>query len=149
MAILTEKGNMNGNRSVVFLDTSALKAVFDKDDEFHQKAISFWDKAKSEKIGFVTSNFILDEFYTLARSHLGKSAALQFHQDLVESAPQLKITRIVIKDEVKAWKYFEKLPDRRLSFTDCTSFAVMERAGLKEVFAFDKHFARAGFKVLP
>lgn len=137
------------DKSLFFADTSALKAVFDKDDEFHERAIPFWEKARSEKIGFLTSNFVLDEFYTLARSHLGKSAVLQFHRDLVKSKAQIKIVRISIKDEVEAWRFFEKLPGRRLSFTDCTSFALVKRLGLKGVFTFDRHFKKAGFTLRP
>jgi predicted nucleic acid-binding protein len=30
--------------------------------------------------------------------------------------------------------------DRRLSFTDCTSFALIDQANIEAVFAFDEHF---------
>ena len=40
--------------------------------------------------------------------------------------------------------------DKTFSFTDCTSFALMERIGVTEVFAFDEHFKQYGnFIVLP
>ena len=38
---------------------------------------------------------------------------------------------------------------RRLSLVDCVSFAFMSRAGLREVFAFDEHFAERGFSCIP
>jgi len=141
--------NISTPKNLIFVDTSALKAVFDQNDDFHQQAIAVWEKAKEEKTGFVISNFILDEFYTLVRSHLGRLAVLQFYQDLVKSRAQLKIVRITIKDEVEAWDFFEKLSGRKLSFTDCTSFALMKRLGLTEAFAFDKHFKKAGFILKP
>lgn len=143
-----DKGNMNG-RGVIFGDTSAFKAVFDSDDDFHGKAIAFWEDIKEERKIILTSNFILDELFTLVRSHLGKAAVLRLRQDLLESPEQLKVIRITIKDELSAWKYFENLPGRKLSFTDCTSFALMKRLGLKEVFAFDDHFGKAGFSLRP
>jgi predicted nucleic acid-binding protein len=34
----------------------------------------------------------------------------------------------------------QAFPDQTLSFTDCTSFALMERIGVHEAFAFDSHF---------
>lgn len=34
----------------------------------------------------------------------------------------------------------EAAPDQDFSFTDCTSFALMERLGVAEAFAFDRHF---------
>lgn len=139
---------MNG-REIIFADTSALKSVFDKNDDFHKRAIAFWKRIKEEGKVILTSNFILDELFTLFRSQMGKVAALQLRQDLLESPEQLKLLRITVKDEQKAWEYFENLPDRYLSFTDCTSFALMKRLGLKEVFTFDKHFVKVGFKVYP
>ena len=38
---------------------------------------------------------------------------------------------------------------RGLSLVDCVSFAVMARAGLRQAFAFDDHFAERGFSCLP
>ncbi len=38
---------------------------------------------------------------------------------------------------------------RRWSFTDCTSFAVMQQLGVKKAFAFDQNFSEAGFTRLP
>ncbi len=37
----------------------------------------------------------------------------------------------------------------RLSFTDCTSFAVMRDLGLKLAFTMDRHFHRAGGGIRP
>jgi predicted nucleic acid-binding protein len=40
--------------------------------------------------------------------------------------------------------------DKTFSFTDCTSFSLMERVEITEVFAFDDHFMQYGvFSVLP
>ncbi len=137
------------NSASIFVDTSGFKAVFDKDDDFHSPAIKFWRTAQLEKIHLITSNFILDETYTLLRSHMGKDAALSFRQDIFESIQQLKIIRIIPQDEAQAWKYFEKLPGRGVSFTDCTSFSIMKRLKLETAFTFDNDFATAGFTISP
>ena len=137
------------SKKTVFLDTSALKALFDFSDEFHIKAAKYLDQVKKEKLKMITSNFILDEAYTLIRARMGKKAALQFRQDLINSISVLKVLRITIKDEKKAWGYFTKLPGRGVSFTDCSSFALMKRLNLKKAFAFDQDFTKAGFKALP
>jgi predicted nucleic acid-binding protein len=39
-----------------------------------------------------------------------------------------------------AWRIAQAFPDQDFSSTDCTSFALMERRGLEEAFAFDAHF---------
>lgn len=136
-------------KKAVFVDTSAFKALFDFSDEFHSKAAKFLTKIKEANSRMITSNFILDETYTLIRARMGKKASLQFRQDLITSIAILKVFRITIADEKMAWKYFIKLPGRGMSFTDCTSFALMKRLGIKKAFAFDEDFASAGFKTLP
>jgi len=38
--------------------------------------------------------------------------------------------------------------DKPLSFTDCTSFAIMKREDIRFTAAFDKHFKIMGFETL-
>ena len=52
--------------------------------------------------------------------------------------------RITQEDEERAWDIFCRHEDKGFSFTDCTSFALMERLGIDAVFAFDDHFAQYG-----
>lgn len=101
--------------------------MFDVADEFHIKASDYWRKSLSEQIHFVSTNFILDETYTLFRSHLGKEKALIFRDRLAASPKSIKIVYVQQEDERQAWKFFEKLPGRGVSFTDCTSFSVMKK----------------------
>ncbi len=48
-----------------------------------------------------------------------------------------------------AWALFRKFRDKDFSYTDCTSFAVMERLRLRTAFAFDRRFAAMGYRVEP
>jgi len=50
--------------------------------------------------------------------------------------------------EEKAWVVFKKHKDKRYSFTDCTSFALMEEFGVKNAFSFDRNFEQYGFSLL-
>ncbi len=47
------------------------------------------------------------------------------------------------------WEIFVGYEDKVLSFTDCTSFALMRERKLLDAFSFDSDFARAGFVILP
>ena len=133
--------------NTVFIDTSAFKALFDFGDEFHEKSVKILESCqKTEKL-LITSNFILDETFTLFRAFLGKPAAVEFKKDLIE-LKSVSLKRIFLKDEIAAWKFFVNLPGRGVSFTDCTSFALMKRLGVKEVFAFDEDFKKAGFTII-
>lgn len=133
----------------IFIDTSAFKAVFDESDDFYLKACDCWQKALFEQILFITTNFILDETFTLFRSHLGKEKTLIFRDRLAASPKSIKVVKIQPEDELKAWQYFEKLSGRGISFTDCTSFSVMKRLKLETAFTFDQDFISAGFKINP
>lgn len=132
----------------IFIETSAFIALYLKGDDFHSKATSFL-KSLKEKTIFITSNFVLDEVYTFLRANKGKNVAVNFAEFLAQSAEVVKLRRISLEDEKEAFGYFKKFDFSGLSFTDCTSFALMKKLEIKEVFTFDQHFAKAGFKVLP
>jgi predicted nucleic acid-binding protein len=58
------------------------------------------------------------------------------------------LLRITEEDEERAWRIFRQYDDKAFSFTDCTSFALMERLDINAVFAFDDHFLQYGRFVL-
>ena len=60
-----------------------------------------------------------------------------------------QIVRVTKEDEKNAWKIFLKYYDKGFSFTDCTSFVIMERLAIKEAFSFDQHFNQFGIIKLP
>jgi uncharacterized protein len=128
----------------VFVDTSGFKAVIDSEDEFHSQAVKIWQELKDKQAELVTSNYILDETFTLLRAKCGLESAIMFKKVLVESQKTLTIYRVTVADEADAWNWFIKKWSK-LSFTDCVSFAMMERLNIKEVVSFDNHFTRAGF----
>ena len=138
---------MGLNEKAVFIDTSFFKALIDINDDFHLQAVGVWKGIIKDKRPLITSNFILDETFTLVRVRNGLAAALEFKDKLAEGLRRIKLIRIMIQDEAKAWDWFvNNWSD--LSFTDCVSFAVMKRLGINTVAAFDKHFARAGFRLM-
>src|SRR2546422_10454810 len=49
----------------------------------------------------------------------------------------------------QAANMFKSGSERGWRFTDCTSFELMHRLKIMEVFAFDRHFDEAGFNRLP
>ena len=135
---------MNKISPKVFVDSSFFKAIIDKRDDFNKEANKIWVKLEKEKVILITSNYILDETFTLIRTKCGLKIVNAFRENLAESSKVLKFVRITINDEAEAWNWF--LNDwSKLSFTDCVSFAVMKRLKLTRAATFDQHFKKAGF----
>lgn len=137
---------MDNISTAVFIDTSFFKAIVDLKDEFHDQAQRILKKLEEENASLATSNYILDESFTLIRIRCGIEVVNQFRRDLAASTANLKIIRVTVSDEANAWKWF--LTEwSGLSFTDCVSFALMSRLHFKRAATFDKHFSKAGFQI--
>jgi predicted nucleic acid-binding protein len=135
---------MNKSMRRVFVDTSAFIALLDPRDDCHAQAVQVEHSLSIQAARLVTTNFVLDETYTGLRSKIQHSAILRF-RDSVRQSRRLSIVRISEAVEDQAWEIFARYDDKDLSFTDCTSFAVMRQLGITTAFAFDEHFGQFGF----
>ena len=52
-------------------------------------------------------------------------------------------------DEDKAWEIFLQYEEAGFSYTDCSSFAVMERLRIDTAFTFDMHFKTMKHAIVP
>lgn len=130
----------------IFVDTSAWLALSDKNDQYHKEALSKNAIIKSRRIDLITSEYVVDETLTIIRYRVSHRAAVVFGESLMSS----RIVAIMgIKDEERlaAWDLFKKYGDKELSFTDCTSFAMMKKLNLQQAFSFDDHFKQFGFEL--
>ncbi|MGI8784232.1 MAG: type II toxin-antitoxin system VapC family toxin [Acidobacteriota bacterium] len=129
----------------VFVDTAAWYAFVRADDPDHDVVKSAMERWETR---LVTSNFVFDEVITLVRARLGHSTALAVGKALLEPGVA-ELVRIAVEDEEEAWKLFSRHSDKHYSFTDCTSFALMQRLGLETAITTDRHFRQAGFDTEP
>jgi predicted nucleic acid-binding protein len=135
----------------LFVDTSGWDALADKADKYHAKALQFRDKIASE-CKFVTSNYILDELYTLLLMNVGFQPTVDYKGklDILIAEHVLDVIWIDHKLAKRGWDVFEQHNvDKLWSFTDCTSDVIMKDFGITEDFAFDHHFEQMGFIRLP
>lgn len=133
---------------VVFFDTGAFIALTNQADQSHLLAKNCLLELSSSRASFVTSNFVLDETYTRLRRRAGSKVAIEFGEK-IQAGKEIKIIFIDRTVEKRAWDIFKKYQDQRFSYTDCTSFALMEARKIREAFAFDKDFAIFGFQTIP
>lgn len=61
----------------------------------------------------------------------------------------VELIHITPEIEEEAWKIFEKYDEKRFSFTDCTSFAVMKQKEVTVAFTGNHHFQQIGFQNHP
>jgi predicted nucleic acid-binding protein len=133
---------------VIFIDAGPLVARFVRHDNQHERAARCWAEVKKQNLACFTSNFVLDEAFTL----LGRRASYSFAAERARSlfaSRGLTILRPDSRDETEAVEIFAKFADQKVSFTDCVSFVLMRRSRLQRAFTFDRHFADAGFEVWP
>jgi len=96
----------------------------------------------------ITTDFILDETLTLLRSRRDLDSAAAFI-DKIRKSNSVRIFWVTENLFEQALKVFKKSDDKNWSFTDCTSFALMNELSVSNAFVFDKHFKEAGFQILP
>jgi hypothetical protein len=130
----------------LFVDTSAWLALNNKNDQHHDEAVSKITKVRQQKIQLVTSEYVFDESVTIIRYRISHRAAVAFGDALI-SSNVASIEDITDEERLKAWVLFKKYRDKDLSFTDCTSFALMVKLKLQKAFSFDDHFKQVGFEL--
>lgn len=135
---------MNSHR--IYVDTSAFYALEDCSDDNHGKAIKIRDEIRTKKIKLLTSNFVLDETLTLLRIKLGHDIAVNFGKN-IQGSKIIEIVHVTEEIEKQSWRAFVKYRDKDFSFTDCTSFEIMKKYGIKRAFTFDDHFRQGGFGI--
>jgi predicted nucleic acid-binding protein len=126
-----------------FVDTSGVFSLLCRNDKNHSRAEALLRHAGIEKWEPVLTNFIVAETHALLLRRLGPEAAR--HWLLNNAWP---VERITEKDEKRARDIIANYVDKEFSYTDATSFAVMERLEIKKVFTFDRHFEQFGFIAL-
>lgn len=129
-----------------FVDTSALLAVLDADDQNHTAATAVWKEFVTTETDLVCTNYIILEAFAVIQNRLGMGAIRTFHDDLL---PLLKIEWIDAQQHARSVAALLIAGRRQLSLVDCSSFETMRSLGINESFTFDRHFAEQGFRCTP
>jgi predicted nucleic acid-binding protein len=134
--------------NAVFIDTAGWMACADRNDPAHSASMAARDATLEAGRMLITTDFVVDETLTLIRFRLGLAAANAWWQQIDRSA-RLRWERVENDRFERARNLFFQYRDKDLSFTDCTSFAVMRELRLTTVITTDGHFRQVGFDVLP
>jgi predicted nucleic acid-binding protein len=124
----------------IFVDTGAWFASVIPADRNHQKVLSF---LQHNSLPLITTDYVIDETLTLLRARGEAMKATALGRQLLD----LRLGNVVhVTPEIfsKAWEIFRDNPERKWSFTDCTSKVVMDQWHLKYALALDHHFVEFG-----
>ena len=94
----------------------------------------------------MTSNFVVAETHALIIGRLGRFEALRYLRSMLRG--DLDLDRVTEMDERRAVEIIEHYADKAFSYTDATSFAIIERRGISTAFSLDRHFAQFGLMTL-
>ncbi len=139
---------------LVFIDTWAWLALANRKDTHHECAREGYAELKAKGRRLVTSDYVLDETITALFQSVVYSSAVKFIESLLAMIESGKLRLEVISEPrfKAAWslrKRYQDKPD--VSFTDLTSFVLMQELGIAKVFTGDTHFEEVnlGFEILP
>jgi uncharacterized protein len=130
----------------VFLDSGAYIGVADRSDQHHNEATAILGRVFRDRHPLFTTNAVVIESHALILSRVGIEAAMQFLRSM--DGGYSTVVRCRASDEARAKEIIFQYDDKDFSFTDALSFAVMERLGISQAFAFDRHFTQYGFSGL-
>jgi uncharacterized protein len=128
----------------LFVDSSGILALVDRDDPAHARVVEAFTLGRSEALS--THAYIIVETLAVARRRYGPAVAA----DLIERViPALGVTPVNADLHATAVAAFRDTVESSVSLVDRTSFAFMRREGIERAIALDADFRTAGFKTLP
>jgi predicted nucleic acid-binding protein len=132
----------------VFVDTSAFVALRNRAEREHQPARAALRRLVAERALLLTSNYVMAETYTALLVRVGRAEAIEWGRRL-RASEAIEVIRVDEPVDDDAWSILESHADKQWSYVDASSFALMEREGMAEAFAFDRHFAQRGLSLVP
>ena len=116
-----------------------------EDDEFYDDSFKIFSKLLEERSKIVSSNYILLETMVILKNRIGIEAIKVLKNDIL---PVIKICWIdedihnfCVNTQIAADR-------KKVSLVDYTSFEIMRRLSIRQVFTFDNHFKDMGFEIL-
>lgn len=125
---------------MIFVDTSFWAALGNATDARHDTAKQLWTNKPPV---VVTSNHVLGETWTLLNRRCGHRAAVA--AAAVRHSTVVRVEHITAELEEQAWEWLGRHDERKYSFVDATSFALMRKKNVRNAYAFDGDFSAAGF----
>lgn len=126
-----------------FLDTGAIYSFINKNDPDHKAVVRAYSKVDF----FLTHSAVMMETFSLIAKRIRKPVAIEVVAALAQS-PKIELVHVDPALASQAWERCKKYSDKEWDWIDCVSFELMERRGIRNALALDRHFDQAGFRLL-
>ena len=133
-------------------DASFWVALLNKSDPRHDEAVLLMGEVSGLRQAtppIVFTDYIFDEVVTTLRFRTRRHAQAAEAGRLLLAAKVARMVTIARPTFDRAWSLFQARKERWWSFTDCTSFTIMEDLGIRSALSFDPDFRDAGFQTVP
>lgn len=114
------------------VDASVLIGLWNEGDLHHRRAEELMKSIEEPLI----TDYLFDEFLGVTTRKYSRGRALQTGNELLSNGTQMATIGPV--EFIHAWELFQH--SKTLSFTDCTTIAIMRSLGITHIVTFDKAF---------
>lgn len=121
----------------LILDTSFLVSYYNIRDENHNKAEELMKKISEEEMDVVISDYVFGECCTVLLMRLKDSKKTI---EICKAIKNLEILKIDDGVFERTWEFFKEQKQTKMSFTDCSTLALMDMNGIKLIATFDEDF---------
>lgn len=129
-----------------YIDTSAIIAILDADDPRHNQAAVAWTHLVQSEAEMVISSYAVVETAAVLQSRYDTAVVRLF---LTRMLPLLTVHHVDADLQSTASNMFLTcLSKNGPSLVDCSAFEIINRRGIKDVFAYDKHFKDRGYNLV-
>lgn len=131
--------------NTVFVDSGGFFASMEADDAHHRHAKSVFVTARAQRWKLITTNAVVYETHALLTERRVRRIVVRPFDSWTPSArASAWFIALSLMTNVRPWRSCAATRTRTIRNCDALSFAVMERAGITQAIAFDRHFREYG-----
>ena len=119
--------------NTILIDAGPLIALFDKDDNYHNKIIEF---LKDKKFKYITTNAVITEVTYMLNFSI--EAQILFFEWIMKEGVLLQ--EIQQNDIGRIVELTKKYRDRPMDYADATLVVAAEKTGIKQIISIDSDF---------
>ena len=120
----------------IFADSNFFIALSNPDDTLNEIAIQRSREIRDKKLPIVISRFIFSETVTVLSQRTNRQIAINAGIDMLSG--QIGIVEIDQRVSDAAWKIFQDIGKKNMSFVDCSILAIMQAEGISKLLTFDR-----------